>query len=179
MTQTARLYGSSLYDLAKEEGLIETVRKQLGEIRRLFGENPDYLRLLGEPSLAKGERLGMIEEAFGNQAERYLVSFLKLLCERGLLGEFSGCCQVFTERYNKDHGITEAVAVSAVPLKKEQASALKERLEKLTGKKVHLTWRTDPRVLAGLRVEIDGKQFDGTVQGRLDGISRKLNESIT
>ena len=32
--------------------------------------------------------------------------------------------------------------------------------------------------MAGLRVELEGKQLDGTVQGRLASISRKLNEII-
>ena len=130
MTQTGRLYGDSLYDLAAEEQLIEVMMEQLREVRRIFGENPEYLSLLSEPSLAKQERLDMIEAAFGNQAERYLVNFLKLLCERNLLKEFSGCCEEYTRRYYEDHGISEAVVTSAVALNENQLSALKEKLEK-------------------------------------------------
>lgn len=46
MTQTARIYGSSLYDLAVEEQLTGVIQEQMGIIRRLFQENPDYVRLL-------------------------------------------------------------------------------------------------------------------------------------
>ena len=56
--------------------------------------------------------------------------------------------------------------------------ALKVRLEKISGKQVSLIQKTDPFVVAGLRVEIEGKLLDGTVQNRLSGISRKLNEII-
>ena len=35
---------------------------------------------------------------------------------------------------------------------------------------------TDVSVLGGVRVELEGRQLDGTVRGRLSGISRKLNE---
>ena len=152
--------------------------EQMGEIRGIFRENPDYIRLLGEPSIPKEKRLGLIEEAFGTQAERYLVNFLKLLCERKLLGEYADCCEEFTRRYNADHGIVQAVVTSAVPLKKEQMQALKEKLEKISGKKVSLIQKTDACVLAGLRVEMEGKQLDGTVQGRMSDLSRKLNEII-
>lgn len=178
MTQTARLYGGSMYELAAEEQLTDTVMEQMNEIRQLFRENPDYMRLLGEPSIPKKERTGMIEEAFGNQAERYLVNFLKLLCERNILMEYAGCCDEFTRRYNADMGIAEAVVTSAVPLSDEQMAALKARLEKMSGKTISLIQKKDPAVLAGLRVELEGKQLDGTVQGRLSGISRKLNELI-
>ncbi|MCD8153687.1 MAG: ATP synthase F1 subunit delta [Clostridiales bacterium] len=178
MTQTARVYGGSLYDLAAEESLTDIIQEEMRVIQDLFRENPDYLALLCEPSIPKEERTGLIEAAFGNQAQRYLVSFLKLLCERGILGEYAGCCQEFTRRYNIDHNIAEAVVTSAAPLSAEQASALKEKLEKQSGKQIVLVQRTDPSVVAGLRVELEGKQLDGTVQGRISGISRMLKEVV-
>lgn len=178
MTQTARLYGGSMYELAAEEQLTDTVMEQMNEIRQLFRDNPDYVKLLGEPSIPKKERTDIIEAAFGAQAERYLVNFLKLLCERNILMEYAGCCEEFTRRYNADHNIAEAVVTSAVTLSGEQMAALKAKLEKISGKTVSLIQKKDPTVLAGLRVELEGKQLDGTVQGRLSGISRKLNELI-
>lgn len=178
MTQTARLYGGSLYDLAAEEQLTDIMQEQMGVILELFRENPDYVKLLMEPSIPQEERNGLIEKAFGAQAERYLVNFLKLLCERSILAEFAGCCEEFTRRYNVDHNIAEAVVTSAVALSEQQFEALKEKLEKISGKQISLTNRIDSSVLAGLRVELEGKQLDGTVQSRLAGVSRKLNEII-
>ncbi|MCD7955416.1 MAG: ATP synthase F1 subunit delta [Lachnospiraceae bacterium] len=178
MTQTARVYGGSLYELAAEETLTDTIRAQMMAVQDLFRENPDYLALLCEPSIAKDERIGLIETAFGEQAERYLVSFLKLLCEKGILREYAGCCEEFTRRYNVDHNIAEAVATSAVALTDAQVSALKEKLEKQSGKTVVLTQKVDPSVMAGLRVEMEGTQLDGTVQGRILGISRKLADVV-
>lgn len=178
MTQIARLYGGSLYELAAEEQLTGVVMEQMNEVRQLFRENPDYLKLLGEPSIPKEERTGLIETAFGSQAERYLVNFLKLLCERNILAEYAGCCEEFTRRYNADNGIAEAVVTSAVALSEDQMAALKAKLEKISGKKISLIQKTDASVLAGLRVELEGKLLDGTVQSRMSGISRKLNEII-
>ena len=160
MTKTARVYGGSLYDLAAEEKLDGQIMEQMIAVRQIFRENPGYLKLLGEPAIPEDERLKMIEEAFGGQAERYLVNFLKLLCERKILREFAGCCEEFIRRYNSAHGIAEA------------------KLEKLSGKKVYLVQKTDASVLGGLRVELEGVQLDGTVQSRISGISKKLNELV-
>ena len=93
MTQTARIYGSSLYDLAVEEQLTGVIQEQMGIIRRLFQENPDYVRLLMEPSIPQDERNSLIEKAFGAQAERYLINFLKILCEKGILTDISYICR--------------------------------------------------------------------------------------
>ena len=87
MTQTARMYGGSLYELAVEEQLVEAIGGQMEEIRQIFHENADYMKLLSEPSVPWEERAKLIDEAFGSQAQKYLVNFIKLLCERNILRE--------------------------------------------------------------------------------------------
>ena len=178
MTERAVIYGGSLYELAVEEGRAGQILEELTEVFKLFRENPDYLTLLLEPSIKKEKRLELIEEAFGSSCDRYLVNFLKLLCERSLLREFEGCRETFVKRYNRDNNISEAVVTSAVALSAEQLEALREKLEKSTGKKIGLTPKVDASILAGLKVEIDGKQYDGTVSTRLESIHRKLSETI-
>ena len=173
MTQAAKVYGGSLYDLAAEEKLDGQIMEQMNEIRQIFRENPEYLKLLGEPAIPLEERIKMLDEAFGGQIELYLLNFLKLLCEKKILREFAGCCEEFRRRYNTDHGIVEAVVTGAVKLKDDQMEALSAKLEKVSGKKIHLTQKTDPTVLAGLRVEMEGRQLDGTVQGRISDITKK------
>ena len=178
MTERSRVYGSSLYDLAAEEKLTEPIREQMLAVKQILRENPDYIRLLSEPSIKKAERLSLIDKAFGSSCEKYLVSFLKLLCERGLLGEYEGCCDIFTRRYNEDHNISEAIVTSAVPLTDDQLKKLTVKLEALSNKKISLIQKKDPKVLAGIKVELDGKQLDGTVAGRMNGIKKKLDEVI-
>ena len=145
MTETARVYGGSLYELAQEEHLEEEILSEMKEIRALFRENPEYPRLLSEPSIPRKERIGLIDAAFGGQAEPYLVNFIKLLCEKNLLREFGGCQEAFQRRYYAAH---------------------------------NMELKTDPSVLAGVRVELDGKLFDGTVKGRLSELSRRISDTV-
>lgn len=53
MTETAKMYGGSLYDLAAEEGLEPRILGELDEVQQLLKQNPDYLRLLSTPSIPK------------------------------------------------------------------------------------------------------------------------------
>lgn len=176
MTNTARIYGDSLYDLSVEEGLSEAILEQMGQLRVLFAQNPDYLRLLAEPSIPLQERQGLLDASIGEGAEPYLVNFLKLLTERGLLLEYAGCCEEFKRRFNQDHGIAEAVVTSAVALSDAQKAKLKAKLEAETGKEISLTYHVDPSVIAGIKVELLGKEIDGTAKGHITGLSRQLQE---
>ncbi len=178
MTNTGSLYGKSLYDLAVSEDLSERVMKEMETVQDLFAEYPDYVRLLLEPSVPKKERLGLLDQAFGDALHPYLLNFLKILTERGILREFRACEKCYRGLYNEAHGITEANVVSAVDLDPEQQEKLKKRLEEMSGKEVILRVRTDPQVLGGIRVEMEGKLYDGTVRGRLSDLRRKLDETV-
>ncbi len=178
MTNTGSLYGKSLYDLAVSEDLSERIMKEMETVQDLFAEYPDYVRLLLEPSVPKKERLGLLDQAFGDALHPYLLNFLKILTERGILREFRACEKCYRGLYNEAHGITEANVVSAVDLDPEQQEKLKKRLEEMSGKEVILRVRTDPQVLGGIRVEMEGKLYDGTVRGRLSDLRRKLDETV-
>jgi len=101
MTETARMYGGSLYDLAAEEGLETRILGELDEAVALFKANPDYLHLLSTPSIPKKERCGLLDEALRGQVHLYVLNFLKILCEKGTLRELSGCARAYRVRYNQ------------------------------------------------------------------------------
>lgn len=174
MTETAKMYGGSLYDLAAEEGLETRILGELDEVQQLLKQNPDYLRLLSTPSIPKKERCGLLDEALRGQVHLYVLNFLKILCEKGTLRELSGCARAYRIRYNQAHGILEATAVSAVPLTEQQRAALHANLESLTGKTIDLKTKVDAKVLGGIRLDIEGTELDGTVQNRLASLRRDI-----
>ena len=149
MTETAKRYGGSLYELAKEEQLTDELLSELETAVTCFGENADYMRLLTAENLPKKERCDLLDE-------------------EGLLPELFGCVQAYRAQYNADHGIIEATVVSAVPLQDASREKLLAKLAALTGKTVTLKEKVDPSVLGGLRLDMDGKRLDGTVQRRLE-----------
>ena len=178
MTEIARMYGGSLYDLAAEEGLDTRILGELDEVVKLLKENPDYLHLLSIPSIPKKERCALLDEALRGQVHLYVLNFLKILCEKGTLRELPGCARAYRVRYNEAHGILEATATTAVAMTEEQEKSLHEKLEKLTGKTIDLKTKVDAKVLGGIRLDIEGTELDGTVQNRLAAL-RKDIASVT
>jgi len=178
MNDTALTYGNGLYELAVSEKLTEEILSDVNAVKLLLKENPDYIKLLNEPSVSKDERKKLLDQAFSGKIQMYLLNFLKILTDNGQMNEFSACADAYRRRYNMDHNISEAIVTSAVKLNDVQINALKEKLEKLTGRTVIILEKVDERYIAGIRVEIDGKQYDGTVSGRLDSIKKKVTDII-
>ena len=174
MTEIAKMYGGSLYDLAAEEGLEPRILGELDEAAAILKGDPAYLHLLSIPSIPKKERCALLDEAFRGQIHPYLLNFLKILCEKGTLRELPGCARAYRIRYNAAHGILEATAISAVALTKEQTARLQEKLEAVTGKQIDLKTKVDPAVLGGIRLDIEGTELDGTVQNRLASLRNNI-----
>lgn len=177
MTETAKMYGGSLYALAAEEQLDEALLPEIEGVAQLFRDNPEYLHLLSVPSIPKKERCALIDEALGGQVHPYVVNFVRILCENGTLRELRGCAQEYRLRFNEAHGIAAATAVSAVALPPEAREKLEQRLSALTGKTVHLENRVDPSVLGGIRLDMEGTRLDGTVAARLDALRREIKNA--
>lgn len=179
MTRQERVYGSSLYELAKEEGLAEEILSELRQVGAILEENPAYGRFLATVSVSKEERCHALEEAFGGRVRPYVLNFMKLLCENGYMACFPGCIKEYIRRYNEDEGIVEVCAITAVAMSSSLQDALREKLQQLLGKTVELTCRVDKTCMGGVRLELPGRQLDGTVKSRLDTLAASLREAGT
>ena len=170
MTELAREYGDGLYALTEEEKISREVLEQLLALKDLFREQPDFVRLLGNMSLSKEERVKMLDRVLRGQIHPYLLNFLKILCERCALNESEGCLTAFKTLYNPAHGIVEATVTTAVPLDDEQRARMAEKLSKMTDKLVVLNEKVDESLIGGVLLEMNGQRYDNTLKNRLKSI---------
>lgn len=178
MTQIAATYAEALYGLAKDEGLAAELLEQLRALKQSFAEETLFVQLLCTPSIPKDERCSVLDESLKAQVHPYVLNFLKLLTEKGYMRHFSDCCTLFAQQYDRDNGILRASAVTAMPLRKELHEKLTEKLAAVTGKTVVLENRVEADCLGGIRLELDGKQIDGTVRHRLDELREVLKNTV-
>lgn len=166
-------YGKALWKLASEEGKTEDYLETLSSMEEIFRRNPGYAKLLDTPAVATEEKLALIDRAFGG-IEGNLLSFLKILCEKHAVYQLSGCVSAYRKRYREENGIAEAFCETAVPLSEPQKDALTRKLAQITGKKIVLTCKTDPSVIGGIVLRMEGRQLDGSIRARLDEFRRSL-----
>ncbi len=178
MTRIATVYAQALYDLASEEGCSSAVLKELKALEEAFYAEPDFVRLLSAPNLSKEERCAVLDESFRGKVQPYVLNFLKILTEKGYARHFSDCCKAYREIYNRDNGIVEVTAVTAVALTQEQTEKLTQKLARITGKQVELLSRVDPSCLGGVRLDYDGKRVDDTVANRLESVRTLLKNTV-
>ena len=178
MTEAATTYGQAMYDLAREENLSKALLDELTALSGSFEKEPEFIRLLSSPNIPKEERVRILDDSFRGKLHPYVLNFLKVLTEKGYMKHFTGCCRVYRQQYNLDHGIVPVTAYTAVPLSDELRRKLTAKLSTVTGKTIELDCRIDPETLGGVRLDFDGKQVDGTVRRRLEDIRGLLKNTV-
>ena len=178
MTQAGIAYGEALYDLCLDEGLTPMVLQQLQALQNSFAAEPDYLRLLSSPAIAKQERCQILDDGFRGKVHPYVLNFLKILTEKSYIRLFHHCCKAYRVRFHADNGILPVAAVTAMELTEVQAQRLREKLSSVTGKTIELNNQVDPAVLGGMRLDFDGKRLDDTIRKRLDTVGSLLQNTV-
>ena len=89
-SKTSITYGGALYDLAKDEDLSAQILADLGAFAAVFRENPDYRRLLTEPSIPKAEREALLDAELLLEVHDHLNGVERVdaeALERGVAGD--------------------------------------------------------------------------------------------
>ncbi|GAI97035.1 unnamed protein product, partial [marine sediment metagenome] len=74
------------------------------------------------------------------------------------------------------HGIERAEVTTAVPLNDESRRNLSQKLSHITGKKVIIEPEyVDPGLIGGVVVRVTGKLMDGSTQGKLEALKKKIS----
>ena len=178
MTSLAREYGEALYELARDENLGLLIFEQMDDISALLKQQPEFIRLLCSRAIDRETRLKIVDDTFGNHVHPYVTNFMKLLVQREHFDAFLLCAQWFHQRYNDDNGIVEARVTSAVALEENELTALRVKLAHISGRQVKLITAVDPSLIGGVRVEMDGRRYDNTIQDRLGRLKRSLTQAL-
>ena len=174
MKETYREYAEALFMLALQEKKCDEISSALLGFEGIIKENPQYLDLLDSPSIPLSERLALIDEALSGE-EEYLVSFLKLLCENGHIRDFLVCKEEFDAILEFHQGKVEAKVYCAIELTESQKTALCKKLSATIGKEVFASYVVDDSLIGGIRVEMDGNVYDGSISSALNSVKEVIS----
>lgn len=175
MNDVGKEYGAALFMLACEESKKKEYAAALKTVKDAFLESPEYPELLRSPALSLEERIGAIDSAFSQILPENVLSFLKLLCEKGRISCFFKAEEEFTALFQASERIFQGKITSAAELSEEEKEKLVRKLESTRQGKIQAEYFVDPSLIGGITVEIDGKILDGSLRHRLYEIKEVMN----
>jgi F-type H+-transporting ATPase subunit delta len=176
VSAAARRYANALLQLALEQDIAADVRDDLAAARQVLAGHAELRQALDYPALAAERRRSLARAVFAGRGKTELVpNLVALLAERGRARELTDVEDAYVKAWNEQRGVVSVEAATAGKIDAEQHAALTRAVESLTGKPVELRLSTDPSLLGGVRLSLQGRVYDGSVQARLRALRERLS----
>ncbi len=173
----SKRYAKALVSLGSEQNKVEAYGEELAQVSAIVASE-DLLRLLLEsPTLAVEKKSAIfadIMDKLGVSAG--MRDFFGLLVEKDRMQYLPQIEQKYRQLADELSGTLRARVTAAVALSDAQKKVISKELEKQTGKNVELTVDVDASLIGGLRTEVGGRLFDGSVKTQLKRIEDTLTK---
>lgn len=173
----ARRYAEAIFQLAERDSAFDSWRDGL-ELAAALLADPRVARAIDNPGRAFARRRALLDKLLGDRVATPVASLVRLLAQRRRLEMLPRIAAEYGRLLNRHRGIVEATVTSALPLARDETTALRARVEAMTGAQVDLRSVVDPKLIGGLTVRVGDTLLDASVRGRLERLRDQLVAGI-
>jgi F0F1-type ATP synthase delta subunit len=200
-----RRYTQGLVNSIDDQAEYEALYKNLLAVKSMLETQPRLLEMLQSPFLPVSKRAAIAEEILTRMfrikpppeipsieaaepepypparddisSEAKTARFLLLLIEHDRLPIFAALLEGLPAAWNEEQGITTFEVASVVKLSDAQKERLADKLAKLEGRPVALTYAIDPSLIGGLSIRKGNIVYDASITGSLQRLKEQIIES--
>ncbi|MGE4319165.1 MAG: ATP synthase F1 subunit delta [Deferribacterales bacterium] len=168
-------YAEALFQEAKSENKLEQVLTQLDVVSGLYETAADFKTLIKSPLIKKEEKQAVVDVLKSKGiVDEFLYKFLTLLVAKNRLSLLELITKEVASMNRRAKGEAEAFVTVAVSMDETSKQALKQTLDKITGKKITLKEKVDSTILGGVVAQVESSLYDASVRGQLNKIKEQL-----
>ena len=173
MEEIAAVYARSLFEVAKEQGKLDSVREQLGEFAEALEQNRELQVFFFSPYFSTTEKQDGLDRAVSG-ADAVVVNFLKLLIENHRMPVIFRVRRAYDELWEEENKLLPVQITSAVELDQGTVKQIGDRIAEQTGRKVELSADVEPDILGGIVVRVGNSVLDASVRNRLEQLRKQV-----
>lgn len=178
MDKVVEKYSLALLSLANEEGKFEEYRKQVKELLEVFEENDELSQFLANLIVGKDEKKDLVDKVFKGKVDQNIVNFLKVIINKNRGNYIIKILRDFDKCANKQLGIKIGTVYSVTPLDKKQLKEIERVVGKNLDKEVSLRNKIDTSLIAGVKVIVEDKIFDNSINYQLTELKQNLLRKV-
>lgn len=176
-TAVARRYARALFELL-DPATIEATRETLNGLGRALKESADLRYVIASPTFAAEEKISVLTELSNRfHCPPEGQAFLGQLVRKNRIRFLLEIAEAFNRLVDQSRGVQRVSVWSAVALSQDERERMTAQLRESLRRNVAVTFHTDASLLAGIRVQIENREVDGTVRGRLNEIRSLLTRT--
>lgn len=170
MSYLARRYANALMDAGVEPSSFQRVTQGILDC-------PELWEALMNPAIWPGEKIAVLEALPEVSQEPMLLRFFTLLAENRRLRLLPDIKEAFQRLLQESQNVASCVMRCVRIPDADLIERMKRMLCQVQKKEdVTMTFVIDPSLIGGFILTIEGVSYDRSVRGRLQGLSRYLEE---
>ncbi len=170
----SRRYGKAFFQLAQEQKQEDAIGQEIEQFLATYTNSALPVALNNPAFSLESRKKILVEVTKSLQLSSVSVHLLSILLERDRLTYLSAIVGCYRRMLNAAKGRVEGQVVGARPLDPATIERLRGALHVISGKEVLLREETEPALLGGVLVELEGKIYDGTVRTQLERMKRRI-----
>lgn len=176
-SRISKRYALALYQLAGDLKLLDRVFDDMQIVAQTCLDSKDLLRALASPIIRDTKKGKILKEIFDSSICDLSQRFLNLIVVQNREVNLPAIAIEYIQLVKDFKGIKTALLTSAQPLDTETRAKIIARLKEQTGCAVELIEKTDPDILGGFTLSLEGKLFDASIKNTMHRLRQEFNEN--
>lgn len=170
----ARRYAMAVFQLADEAHAIDAVGGDLHALSGAIYQDATTKEFFLSPVIDRKAKQRVLASAFSGKAHDLALHTVLLLVRKRREALLAEIVRQYDALQLQARGEELLTVSSAKELSQSELRSLVERIEKIYGKKFSATQSVQPDLIGGVRIMMGDRRIDGTVEGRLEELTRTL-----
>jgi len=150
---------------------LQTTEHDLKRLADIIEADPLVVLFLDHPLITLAEKEHVLDRAFESDITRRL---LRVLIGLRKSRRMRDVYDTFADMVRRELALTEVEVRLPRPVTPDRQAMLQRAIEEWLGRRVHLTVVIDESLIGGVRVQVNGRVVDNTLQSQLKSIEEKL-----
>lgn len=169
-----RGFATGLFEIARAEGKLDTVRNELLAVARTFESSQELRDALSDPRLPADRKQAILDDLLGARASNLTVGMVGFITATGYASSLPRVVDALVEVAAAASRRDVAEIRTAITLDEPTVARIVAGLEKATGKKLEAKVIIDPAVMGGIVARVGDTVIDGSVQHRIEGLRNAM-----
>lgn len=167
-------YGTALFDAAREVGKTEIIMEEATEVLGVFRQERDLYDFINFPAISAEEKKAVIKKVFEGKICDELLNFIYVLIDKRRTTHFEKIIKVYKKLIDREEGVSYGTVYSVEPLGEDRLKEIEEETSKLLDLNVKLENETDPKLMGGIKILVDGKIIDASVKKKFNDLRNQF-----
>jgi F-type H+-transporting ATPase subunit delta len=172
-TLTVR-YSKALFALAKEEDELLSLKNDMELVLDVCKNSVEFVNFLKSPVIKDSEKFRVITLIFKDRVNYFTLNFFRIIINNNRETLVPSVCRHVLTLIRHEKGIKSVILTTAKEIDENILKKLTGILERELGGKVELTNRINPKIIGGIILQIDDKQYDESIATKLKQLKQQL-----